>query len=230
MCGRFVRSSSIREIADYFNIGHHSFEVAPSYNVAPAQDIIIMNNQGVKQLVKCHWGFVPSWARDLSMGHNMINARSETVAEKPAFRAAFRKQRCLVIASGFYEWQKEKGKKVPVYVSLKSGNPFGFAGLYNVWASPEGKKMCTCTILTTEANDLLTAIHDRMPVIIPPGKEDSWLDPEVENIELLKGFLGPFPSKEMVITRVSDRVNSPKYNSPDNITPLRTELSGVGGC
>jgi putative SOS response-associated peptidase YedK len=223
MCGRFVRSSSIREIADYFNIGHPSFEVEPSYNVAPTQDIIILNNRGVKQLVKCHWGFVPSWAKDLSVGHKMINARSETVAEKPTFKAAFRKQRCLVIASGFYEWQKDKKKKVPVYISLKSGTPFGFAGLYNVWTSPEGEKICTCTILTAEANDLLSAIHNRMPVIIPPDKQDIWLNPEVEDVELLKGFLRPFPSKEMVIARVSDRVNSPKYNSPDNIKPVRTE-------
>ena len=203
MCGRFVRSSSIREIADYFNIGHPSFEVEPSYNVAPTQDIIIINYRGVKQLVKCHWGFAPSWAKDLSVGYKMINARSETVAEKLTFKAAFRKQRCLVIASGFYEWQKDKKKKVPVYISLKSGKPFGFAGLYNVWTSPEGENICTCTILTVEANDLLSAIHDRMPVIIPRDKEDIWLNPEMEDVELLKGFLGPFPSKEMVITGIA---------------------------
>lgn len=131
MCGRFVRSCSIREISDYFNVGHPSFEFEPSYNVAPTQDIIIISNRGVKQLVKCHWGFVPSRAKDLSVGNRIINARSETIAEKPSFKAAFRKQRCLVIANGFYEWQKDKKKKIPVYISLKSGKPFGFAGLYN---------------------------------------------------------------------------------------------------
>jgi len=217
MCGRFVRTSSIREIAEYFDVDQPSFEVQPSYNIAPTQDIIIINNRGVKQLVKCHWGFVPSWSKDFSVGYRMINARSETVAEKPSFRSAFIKQRCLVIANGFYEWQVEKKRKIPVYIHLKSGKPFGFAGLYSVWTSPEGEKICTCTILTTESNDLISSIHDRMPVIIPRDKEDLWLDPSVNDVETLKGLLNSFPSKEMELARVSDRVNSPRYNSPDNI-------------
>jgi putative SOS response-associated peptidase YedK len=150
----------------------------------------------------------------------MINARVETVTEKQSFKAAFKKHRCLVIANGFYEWQKDKKRKIPVYIHLKSGNPFGFAGLYNVWTSPEGEKICTCTILTTESNEIISAIHDRMPVIVPRDKEDIWLDPEIEDVEILKGFLRPFPSDEMVLTRVSDRVNSPRYNSPENIKPL----------
>jgi len=220
MCGRFVRSSSIREIADYFNVVRPSFDFEPSYNVAPTQDIIIINNRGVKQLVKCHWGFIPAWAKDISIGYKMINARVETVTEKQSFKAAFKKHRCLVIANGFYEWQKDKKRKIPVYIHLKSGNPFGFAGLYNVWTSPEGEKICTCTILTTESNELISDIHDRMPVIVPRDKEDIWLDPKTEDVELLKGFLRPFPSEEMVLTRVSDRVNSPRYNSPENIKPL----------
>jgi putative SOS response-associated peptidase YedK len=220
MCGRFVRSSTIREIADYFKVGAPSFESEPSYNVAPTQDIIIINNQGVKQLVKCHWGFIPAWAKDISIGYKMINARVETVTEKQSFKAAFKKHRCLVIANGFYEWQKDKKRKIPVYIHLKSGNPFGFAGLYNVWTSPEGEKICTCTILTTESNELISSIHDRMPVIVPRDKEDMWLDPNIEDVEILKGFLRPFPSEEMVLTRVSDRVNSPRYNSPENITPV----------
>jgi len=220
MCGRFVRSCTVKEVADYFDIEQPSFEFEPSYNVAPTQDIIIINNIGVKQIVKCHWGFVPPWSKELSDGYKMINARSETVAEKPSFKAAFRKQRCLVIANGFYEWQKEKNRKVPVYISLKSGKPFGFAGLYTVWISPEGEKICTCTILTTESNDLITPIHDRMPVIIPRDKEDVWLDPAVNDIDKLKDLLTSVPSEEMIITKVSDRVNSPRYNSPDNIKPV----------
>lgn len=219
MCGRFVRCSSIKEIAEHFNVGIPQFEAEPSYNVAPSQDIIIINNSGAKQLVKCHWGFIPSWAKDPSVGYKMINARVETVNEKQSFKAAFKKQRCLVIANGFYEWQKEKKRKVPFYIQLKSGEPLGFAGLYNVWDCPAGEKMCTCTILTTESNEIISAIHDRMPVIVPRDMEDIWLDPEVEDVELLKGFLIPFPSEEMVLTRVSDRVNSPRYNSPENIKP-----------
>jgi len=220
MCGRFVRSSSLKDVADYFNVDQPSFDIDPSYNVAPTQEIIIINNRGVKQIVKCHWGFVPSWAKDLSVGNDMINARAETAAEKRSFKAAFRKQRCLIIANGFYEWQKDKKRKVPVYISLKSGKPFGFAGLYNVWVSPEGKKICTCTIITTEANDLLSTIHDRMPVIIPRDKEDLWLDPSTEDIDVLLGLLRAYPSEGMEMRTVSDRVNSPRVNSPDNVRPV----------
>jgi putative SOS response-associated peptidase YedK len=220
MCGRFVRSSTLKEIADYFDVERPSFEFEPSYNVAPTHDIIIINNRGVKQIVKCHWGFVPPWSKDLSADYKMINARSETVDAKPSFKTAFRKQRCLVIANGFYEWQKDKKRKVPVYISLKSGKPFGFAGLYTVWTSPEGEKICTCTILTTESNDLVAPIHDRMPVIISRDKENLWLDPAVNDVDVLKDLLASIPSEEIVINKVSDRVNSPWYNSPDNIKPV----------
>ena len=217
MCGRFVRSSSLKDIADYFGVEQPLYEFPPSYNVAPTQDVVIINKLGMKQLVKCHWGFVPPWSKDLSIGSKMINARSETVAEKPSFKTAFKHQRCLVIANGFYEWQKDKNRKIPVYIRLKSGKPFGFAGLYNVWISPEGEAICTCTILTTESNDLVSTIHDRMPVIIPRDREDLWLEPKVNDVELLRGLLRSFPSEEMELIRVSDRVNSPKFNSPDNI-------------
>jgi len=221
MCGRFVRCSSIRKICEYFAVTHPSFEIEPSYNVAPTQDILIINKSGVKRLVKCHWGFIPSWAKDPSVGYKMINARVETITEKPSFKTAFRKQRCIVIADGFYEWQKDKKRKVPFYIHLKSGEPLGFAGLYNLWTSPEGEKKCTCTILTTESNEIISAIHDRMPVIVPRDKEDIWLDPEVEDAALIKGSLRPFPSEQMVLTRVSDRVNAPSHNSPENIKPLQ---------
>jgi len=220
MCGRFVRSSSLADLAGYFNVDQPSFDIGPSYNVAPTQEIIIINSRGVKQIVKCHWGFVPSWARDLSEGNGLINARAETVADKVSFRAAFRTQRCLVIANGFYEWRKDGKRKVPVYVSLKAGNPFGFAGLYNVWVSPAGEKICTCAIITTEANDLVSAVHDRMPAIIPRGKEDLWLNPLTVDIDALKGLLTSYPPEEMEMRTVSDRVNSPGIDSPDNIKPL----------
>jgi putative SOS response-associated peptidase YedK len=220
MCGRFVRFSSIKEIAEHFNVGIPPFESEPSYNVAPSQDIIIINNSGAKQLAKCHWGFIPSWAKDPSVGYKMINARVETITEKPSFKAAFRKQRCLVIANGFYEWQKDNKRKIPFYIHLKSGEPLGFAGLYNPWTSPEGEKMCTSTILTTESNEIISGIHDRMPVIVPRDKENIWLAPEVDDVELLKDFLRPFPSEEMVVRQVSDRVNSPGNDSPDNIEPI----------
>jgi putative SOS response-associated peptidase YedK len=226
MCGRFVRSSSLRQICEHFDVQHPSFEVELSYNIAPSQNILIINNPGAKQVANCKWGFMPCWAKDVSVGYKMINARLESVTEKPAFRTAFRKHRCLVIANGFYEWQKDMKRKIPAYIRLKSGALFGFAGLYNAWTSPDGEKVCTCTILTTESNKLLSAIHDRMPVIVPSDKEDLWIAPEVEDAELLKGCLSPFPSEEMVLTRVSDRVNSPVYDSLENIKPFY----GENGC
>jgi putative SOS response-associated peptidase YedK len=220
MCGRFVRSSSMKKICEHFNVHHPPFEVEPSYNIAPSQNVLIIRNPGVRQLANCTWGFVPSWGKDPSTGCKMINARVESVTEKPAFKAAFRKQRCLVVANGFYEWQKDMKRKIPSYISLKSGALFGFAGLYNAWTSPEGEKVCTCTILTTETNELISPMHDRMPVIVPRDKEDLWLAPEVGDAELLKGCLSPFPSEEMVLIRVSDSVNSPAHDSPENIRPF----------
>ena len=140
MCGRFVRSSSVASIAGEFNVGQASIEVAPSYNISPTQDIIILNHKGARRLVKCRWGFIPSGVRDPAIGSRMINARAETVASKPAFNSAFKKQRCLVIADGFYEWIKSGNKRIPVYIRLKSGKPFGFAGLYNPWTLTGGRK------------------------------------------------------------------------------------------
>ena len=215
MCGRFVRSSSTKAIAAEFNVGQASVEMVPSYNVAPTQKIVIINNKRTKQLMQCRWGFLPSWASGPSMGSNMINARAETVASKPAFKDAFIKQRCLVVADGFYEWQKVNNKKTPVYIHLKSGRPFGFAGLYNPWTSAKGETICTCCIITTSANELLQPIHDRMPVIIPGDMEDLWLDPDEQNRETLLELLRPYPSGEMEMHKVSPKINSPAYNFPD---------------
>ena len=220
MCGRFVRSSPVSLVCEAFNIQQASIEIAPSYNISPSQEIVIINNKGTKQLIQCRWGFLPSPAKDASMGSRMINARAETVALKPTFKSAFKKQRCLVIADGFYEWRKINNKKTPVYIHLKSGRPFGFAGLYNPWTSPEGERICTCTIITTSANELLEPIHNRMPVIISRDKEDLWLNPFEQDQNVLLELLKPYPSAEMEIYEVSSNVNSPKYNSPDAINPV----------
>jgi putative SOS response-associated peptidase YedK len=150
----------------------------------------------------------------------MINARAETVADKPSFRSAFIKQRGLIIADGFYEWRKKDKKKIPVYIHLRSGNPFGFAGLYSSWTSPDGERVCTCAIITTNSNTLLQPVHDRMPVIIPKDKEALWLDPHVDDKMILQGLLKPYSSEEMTAVDVSPAVNSPGHNSPDNIQPV----------
>jgi putative SOS response-associated peptidase YedK len=219
MCGRFVRSSPISRIVEMFHVGSVISGAVPSYNVAPSQEILIINDRGQRELVNCRWGFLPPWIKDISEGNRLINARAETVGEKPSFREAFKRQRCLIIADGFYEWSKKARKKVPYYLRLKSGSPFGFAGLYRHGTSPEGSKLCSCAIITTEANDLVASIHDRMPVIVPQEKVDIWLDPGFQDEEALKGLLLPYPSEEMEMYRVSGRVNSPGVDSADNIAP-----------
>jgi putative SOS response-associated peptidase YedK len=219
MCGRFVRITPIPVIAEKFRAKQMFADLAPSYNIAPSQEIVIINDEGVRQLVQCTWGFVPSWAKNFSIGNKMINARSETVAEKPAFRSAFKKKRCLVIADGFYEWKTEGKRKFPMYIRLKSKEPFGFAGLYNVWKAPDGNQLCTCTIITTEANEAVKHIHDRMPVILPRDKEDIWIDPTTEDKEALVGILKPYTSEEMEAYEVSTKVNFPQHNTYSNIKP-----------
>jgi putative SOS response-associated peptidase YedK len=220
MCGRFVRITPIPVIAERFKAKQIFADLAPSYNIAPSQEIVIIKDEGARQLIQCRWGFIPSWAKDPSIGNKMINARSETVSEKPAFRSAFNKKRCLVIADGFYEWRTEGKKKFPMYIRLKSGEPFGFAGLYNVWTSPNGKQTSTCTIITTEANEAVKPIHDRMPVILPKDKEDIWIDPTAEDKGILLGILRPYPPEEMEAYEVSTKVNYPNYNTSPNIEPV----------
>ncbi len=220
MCGRFVRSSSIEKIRTEFSVKKTLDELSPSYNIAPTQDILIINNEGEKQLIACSWGFIPSWAKDPSIGHKTINARAETVAEKPMFRSAFKKHRCLVITDGFYEWEKTEKKKVPFYIRLRTGKPFGFGGLYSHGTSPDGKTVCTCSIITTTANELIASIHDRMPVIISKENEDLWLDPEVQNPEELLGLLKPYPAELMEMYEVSPKVNIPAFQSLEAITPV----------
>lgn len=220
MCGRFDLHSEPVVILKEFRIDHVAVDYKPSYNIAPSRNIVIIRDDGKRHLVHCRWGFLPSWAEDPNIGYKMINARAETVAEKPAFRDAFRNQRCLVVADGFYEWRKAGKQRLPVYVRLKSQKPIGFAGIYNTWTSPEGESICTCTIITTAANDLISPIHDRMPAIVPKDREDIWLDPNVRDKEKLIPLLTPFPSEELEIHDVSPLINNPEYDSPEGIKPL----------
>ena len=169
-----------------------------------------------RRLVQVKWGLIPFWAKDTSIGNRLINARGESAAEKPAFRAAFKSRRCLVPADGFYEWKKRKGdQKQPYLVRNADGSPFAFAGLWESWTGPEGEIIESCTILTTDANDLTQPIHDRMPVILKPEDYDLWLDPEVKDPKLLKPLLRPYPSEEMIAEPVSPKVNKASYDAPD---------------
>jgi putative SOS response-associated peptidase YedK len=220
MCGRFELHSAFEIIARLFGLTG-SFTMPGGYNIAPGQDIaIIVHEGGENRLSLCRWGFVPSWCKELNEGYKMINARAETVAEKPSFRDAFNGQRCLVVADGFYEWKNEGGKKRPFYIHRRDGKPFGMAGLYNRWKAPEGELVCTSTIVTTDANEALAPIHDRMPVILAMNEAGIWLDPAIHEKEKLLPLLKPYPTDEMELYEVSANVNSPKNDSAENIKRL----------
>jgi putative SOS response-associated peptidase YedK len=175
-----------------------------------------------RQFKMLHWGLIPSWAKDPKMGAKLINARAETVAEKPAFRSAFRQRRCLVLADGFYEWQQQENKKQkqPYYFRVNDGQPFAFAGLWERWQDGNGKEIESCTLLTTQPNELMNPIHNRMPVILDPKDYDLWLDLEVKKPELLQPLLHPYPTEEMMAYPVSKAVNKPSNDSTECIESL----------
>jgi len=222
MCGRFTLTDPDADLAVQFNLPEMP-DLQPRYNIAPTQPVAavrVASRGADREMVLLHWGLIPFWAKDPDMGARMINARSETVAEKPAFRAAFRKRRCLVVADGFYEWQKQNGTKQPFYIRLRSSRPFAFAGLWEHWEGADVSVIESCTLLTTQPNDLLRPVHNRMPVILHPKDYDLWLDPEVQNAELLQPLLHPYSSAEMDAYPVSRWVNSPGNDDPRCIEPL----------
>ena len=180
------------------------------YNIAPTQDILsIRRTEDNREAVFLKWGLVPSWAKDVSIGAKLINARSETLTEKPSFREAFKKRRCIIPADGFYEWQRTDGKKQPFFFQVRDESPFGFAGLWERWQGVGGEAIESCTILTTEANEVLRPVHDRMPVILHPNDYELWLDEDMRKRELIKDLLRPYPSSEMISHPVSTAINSP---------------------
>lgn len=190
------------------------------YNIAPTHEVPVVLDVARNELTPVRWGLIPSWSKDASAAAKMINARCETVHEKPAFRSAFKKRRCLVPAEGFYEWQKIPGAgKQPYNIQMKSGQPFAFAGLWESWKNSEGADVRTCTIITTTPNAVTEPIHDRMPVILPVGTYDAWLDPAT-NVDDLKAFLIPYASDEMMAYPVSTRVGSVQNNDASLIEPL----------
>lgn len=195
-------------------------DLKPRYNVAPSQDVPAIRadpETGERAACMLRWGLIPFWAKDKKIGYKMINARAETVSEKPAYRTAFKKRRCLLPASGFYEWQKTNGKQ-PYNIRMKDGRPFFFAGLWEHWEH-EGETVESCTIIVTDANKLLEPLHDRMPVIIKPKDFSGWLDPTAE-AKALKALLNPYPDNDMEAYQVSRAVNSPKNDSRELIKPI----------
>lgn len=220
MCGRFTLTADVIALQATFPWLNIPAEITPRYNIAPTQPVAVVPNDGKNQLDFYTWGLIPSWAKDPQIGGRLINARAETLAEKPAFRVAFRRRRCLVLADGFYEWQQTKGgPKTPMYIRLASGEPFAFAGLWEVWNSSDGSTILSCTIITTDPNELMEKIHNRMPVILPRDAYPIWLDPGEQNPSQLSGLLRPYPADEMQAYPVSRLVNSPSNDSPQCIIP-----------
>lgn len=223
MCGRFTLFDSAALLAETFGVAEVP-SLSPRYNIAPSQPVAAVRvppSGGAREVVLLRWGLIPSWAKDSSLGDRMINARAETAAGKPAFRSAIRRRRCLVPASGFYEWKRTDGRKQPYYIRRRDGKLFAFAGLWESWEEPGGAAVESCAILTTSANELLVPIHDRMPVIVPPTEYDLWLSPEVRDPDALAHLYNPCPSGEMTAFPVGTTVNNPKMESPDLIEPLR---------
>jgi putative SOS response-associated peptidase YedK len=220
LCGRFVQYTLFPLLEKEFSLKFGvDVPLNPSFNIAPTQQVPVVINEDGNRLITCRWGLIPPWSKDPSIGSRMINARAETLAEKPSFKGPLKKHRCLIVADGFYEWKKTESGKTPVYITRKDGRPLGFAGLYSDWRPAEGDTIRTCTIVTTEPNELLEPIHNRMPVIIKPDDRDRWLDPSENDPEKLIPLLAPYPSDELDAWEVSRAVNSPSNNSPENIRP-----------
>ena len=220
MCGRFTASFEFREIKLLFNLRDFP-AFSPRYNIAPAQPVpVIVHEDGLNTVKPMRWGLVPSWAPDPAIGARMINARAESITEKPSFRQLIKQQRCLVPANGFYEWRREGNGRVPVWIHLKNKQPFAFAGLWDTWHDSEGEALQTFTIITTVANKLLRPIHNRMPVIYDAPLARQWLDPRFAPSDaMLAAVLAPFPSDQMELHDVSLLVNKPEYDRPECLQP-----------
>lgn len=219
MCGRFVFYSDPQFMREQYGFDEGPIEFRPRYNIAPTQQIVTVTNDGTRRAQLMRWGLVPFWAKDLKIGNRMINAVGETLATKPAFRAAFKKRRCLILADGFFEWRTDGKNKIQNYIFLKSRKPFAFAGLWETWKSPEGETVKSCTIVTTSPNEFITPIHNRMPVILSEETEVLWLYPMTEDARVLTPLLIPSPSELMDSYLVSSYVNSPRNEGPECITP-----------
>lgn len=222
MCGRFTQTATPDVIAKLFRVEGPLPLFKPSYNIAPTQRVAAVRlnpETGKRECALLRWGLIPSWAKDAKIGNQCINAKAETVAEKPSFRSAFRKRRCLVVADGFYEWQRAGERKQPMWIGRKDRQPFAFAGLWEYWKPAEGEPLETCAIITTEPNDVMATIHNRMPVLLSPASYDQWLDPATP-AEPLKALLRPCPGEELHAYPVSPLVNNPRNNAPQLIEQI----------
>jgi putative SOS response-associated peptidase YedK len=223
MCGRFTLTASVRDLAPLFDATEGDLpEVHRHYNIPPTVQILAVRQlpgHAGRQLVTLRWGLIPSWAKDPAIGNRLINARADTAADKPSFRTAFRRRRCLILADGFFEWKKEGSTKQPYCMRLRDGKPFAFAGLWEHWHGPDDTPVESCTILTTDANDLLRPIHDRMPVILEVGAYATWLDPLQTDAAKVQPLLRPYPPDHMIAYPVSSLVNNARNDDPRCLEP-----------
>lgn len=224
MCGRFALYADYGALLERFGIEEATLAQASyeeNYNVAPSRQIVAVINDGERnRLGTLRWGLIPPWAKDEKIGYKMINARAETAAEKPSFRHAFKKKRCLIPANAFYEWKKGQDGKTPMLIHMADGELFAFAGLWESWKSPEGEMVHSCTILTTQPNALMAEIHDRMPVILAKEAEKDWLDPNIQDPEILQKLIKPYEAAGLEAYEVSSAVNSPKNNGQELIREI----------
>ena len=222
MCGRFTLTIDPLHLQQAFPWAEVPDDLSPRYNIAPSQPVAVIANTGDNRVTMYKWGLIPSWSKDPSIGDRMINARAESLAEKPSFKNAYRRRRCLILSDGFYEWKQNPDlkSKQPMYIRMKNANAFAFAGLWEIWHSPDGSEVRSCTIITTSPNSLLELIHNRMPVILPPDAYPRWLETEDRQPAQLNDLLVPYPASEMVTYAVSKMVNRPEYESPELVRPI----------
>ncbi len=216
MCGRFTLTIDASQIQAEFPWVVVPQQVTPRYNVAPAQPVAVIANQDAARLDFYLWGLIPSWTKDITAAKGIINARAETLAQKPSFRSAYLRRRCLIPADGFFEWQSlpaARGKQ-PLYFKMKSARPFAFAGIWEMWHGADGSEIRSCAIITTTPNELVAMAHNRMPVILPPSAYSTWLEPGERKPDQLQSLLQPYPAQEMTAVRVSNAVNNPRLDTP----------------
>lgn len=221
MCGRFFLTTDADTLQQQFHVADVA-PVAPRYNIAPTQDVVAVcqNGDGYRHVKTFRWGLIPQWAKDLSAGAKMINARSETVADKPSFRQPIRYHRCLIPASGFFEWLRQAdGSKQPFYIQRKDGELLAMAGIWDTWKE-SGQVIESCSILTTAANNLVAKLHDRMPVLLSPTEYDQWLDRNITDPQQLMGMYTPYPSEPLQATPISPLINNARHDGPDCLEPL----------
>jgi len=222
MCGRFTLTVNPADLQDTFS--NYSFPVkfAPRFNIAPSQPVLAIPNDNKLAADFFVWGLIPMWAKDPSIGSRLINARGETLAEKPSFRGSYRHKRCLILADGFYEWKTfgDRKTKTPYFIHMKDRQPFAMAGLWDSWESPDGSSIKTCTIITTTPNSLMEMIHDRMPVILHSRDYARWLDAAPQTPENLQPLIKPFSADAMSAYPVSTLVNKPANDMPELVVPV----------